>query len=430
MIIGIIAGVGIATLVLGFISILMLRAGLSLRPIAFVAVFFLIVGGPQIALHLGQAFGWIPRHSLTWVGKRDAGGMWGFTENEAVTAVADGKFANPSQLFGSGVDPAMIVNLRGAPSGPFAEAEAAQMAVITPDRSLIAARYADLEKAKVAGMLYIGQVTGLSSMPGNDGMWTVQRPVGDWVKAVVVGRTLLASSAPTEKDALAQLEATGAHTVNTTDPSVSAEAREYWLYQPKALVGMILILLVIATAWFFRGSSWAATTEPKRGVPVQSEQEVRRRIMAVNQLDVPYQISEDDRGRIVITYRFADAKWVDLARAHGIQRTHRILLEFDESSHSVRPTEQASSLDWSAGANGGSVRWKTGMGIVFFQKEYTKVYGLRIEKDGAFSPGLNYSYGFDLQEMKAPFIQAVTAAGWRWRPVIWHAPPSMRWLTG
>lgn len=46
------------------------------------------------------------------------------------------------------------------------------------------------------------------------------------------------------------------------------------------------------------------------------------------------------------------------------------------------------------------------------------------------APQLSYEYNFDLQEMKAPFIQAVTGAGWRWRPVIWHAPASLRWITG
>lgn len=58
------------------------------------------------------------------------------------------------------------------------------------------------------------------------------------------------------------------------------------------------------------------------------------------------------------------------------------------------------------------------------------MFGLQIGKDGTITPNLSYSYTFDLQEMKAPLIQAVTAAGWRWRPVIWQAPAALRWMTG
>ena len=36
---------------------------------------------------------------------------------------------------------------------------------------------------------------------------------------------------------------------------------------------------------------------------------------------------------------------------------------------------------------------------------------------------------FNLQELKGPIIQAVTAAGWVWQPVVWNAPAPFRWLT-
>jgi hypothetical protein len=261
-------------------------------------------------------------------------------------------------------------------------------------------------------------------------MWTVQRPVGDGVVGVAAGRTVLFASGASTEEAMARLDATGAFVANDASSTVSPEARSFWLYQPIVLGAIVLLITVAAVGWFFRGTSWAATTEPKPDIAAASESELRRRLLAVNGVEVPYKVTEGDRGRIAISYRFGDARWVDLARAHGLSRTHRILLEFDESNHTVRPTEQFSRLDWSAGANGGSVQWSTATGIVFFQKEYTKVYGLQITREGKITPQLSYEYDFDLQEMKAPFIQAVTGAGWRWRPVIWHAPAALRWLTG
>jgi hypothetical protein len=430
VVIAIIAAVGISTLVLGLIAVLMYRAGLSLRPIVFMAVLLVIVGGPQIAFHLSQEMGWIPARDFTWVPEGDRGAVYGFAEQESVTAVSNGKFVHTRQLFGRDADPTLITDLLAIPGGPFTGAEAAQMATVPPAGTVVAARFPTEQQAKNAGMAYIGQATGVASPPGQNGMWTVQRPVGDVVVGVAAGRTVLFASGASTEEAMARLDATGAFVANDASSTVSPEARSFWLYQPIVLGAIVLLITVAAVGWFFRGTSWAATTEPKPDIAAASESELRRRLLAVNGVEVPYKVTEGDRGRIAISYRFGDARWVDLARAHGLSRTHRILLEFDESNHTVRPTEQFSRLDWSAGANGGSVQWSTATGIVFFQKEYTKVYGLQITREGKITPQLSYEYDFDLQEMKAPFIQAVTGAGWRWRPVIWHAPAALRWLTG
>ena len=69
------------------------------------------------------------------------------------------------------------------------------------------------------------------------------------------------------------------------------------------------------------------------------------------------------------------------------------------------------------------------MGITFFQVEHQRVFGLQIDQRGRFVPKLSYSYTFDLQEMKAPLISAVTNAGWHWRPTVWQGPTWLRWLT-
>lgn len=358
VIIAILAGMAITTLVLGFIAFLMIRAGLSIRPVVFLAVFMAIVAGPQVAFHFSMAMGWIPKRDLVWIGKKDRGAVFGYRENEAKTEVRDGIFVHARELFGPDADTSLISDVRRLPA--LMNAEAAQMAIVPPAGSIVVGKFANPAFAQAAGMLYVGQATGKASGPGSDGMWTVQRPVGDWLKGVAAGRTLIFASGATEAEASERLNATGAFAANDSDPGVTQEAKEFWLYQPRALIALALVMLVLSVGWFFRGSSWAATTEPKPGVTVQSAEEVRRRLLAVNNLDVPYTVREDGRNRFIVSYRFGDAKWVDLARAHGMSRTHRIIMELDESSHSVRPTEQASRLDWSAGLDGGSVQWSTG----------------------------------------------------------------------
>ena len=39
------------------------------------------------------------------------------------------------------------------------------------------------------------------------------------------------------------------------------------------------------------------------------------------------------------------------------------------------------------------------------------------------------AYTFNLQEMKSPLVDAVTRAGWDWRPTVWQGPAWLRWLT-
>jgi len=428
----VLAALGIVTLVFTILAIMMSRAGASLRPLVFLAVFLGIVGGPQLAFHLGQALGWIPTRNLIWVA---GGGLpaHGYVENEGGLHVEDGRFSNPLAVFGSDADPDLLTDLRRlGPDGPAGNAEAAQMVVRRSGGTTLVARYPDGPSALAAAERYLTLSVGHAPPPGADGVVTVTRPAGDVLKLLVVGRTLLAFSGADAQAARAALESSGA-LVTATEPEYEPEGTgpgEYWLYRPAVLAGLIALLLALATLWFFKGSSWAASVPAVAGVPPAPAGELRQRLLAVNGLDVPFTVEEESPGgRIVVTWRFADARWVDLARAHGMRRTHRLLLELDEPRRVVRPTEQYSALDWSAGPRGAGVQWRTGMGITFFQVEHQRVFGLQVDGQGRLVPQLSYAYTFNLQEMKSPFIAATTAAGWTWRPTAWHGPSWLRWLT-
>ena len=435
VVVGIIAFVAIVSLVLSVIAMLMSRSGMSpLRPLVFMIVFLGIVAGPQIAYHLAQAFGVIPKRDLTWTFGRDRPHP-GWAEREDALAVHDGRFANPTAVFGEGIDPGLVTDLRRAGSdSPFGGAEIAQMAVIPPSSSAIVARYADAARAASASTQFLAMAAGLAPPSGPDGAQTVTRPQGDVAKVLVAGRTLLVLTGPDEASVAERLRSsravermTQATFVPVTAPS--AEAKDFWLYRPAVLISLIVILVAFATVWAFRGSAWAATIPARSGVVAQPAGDLRQRLLAVNSVDAPFSVAERDDGRLAVTWRFADAKWVDHARAHGMRRTHRILLELDDQTKTVYPTEQESRLDWSAGPQGGALQWSTSTGITFFQQEHQRVFGLQIDDRGRFVPKLSYSYTFNLQEMKAPLISAVTESGWRWRPTIWHGPRSLRWLT-
>jgi hypothetical protein len=421
----------IVAIVFGTLAILMTRAGVSLRPLAFLAGFFAIVGGPQVAFHVAQALGVIPKKNLTWTFGKDRVPA-GYDEQDALLAADDGRFRDPDAVFGPGIDRDLVTDLRRAGAeSPFGDAEVAQMAVIPPTSSAVVARYRDAASASAAQGKYVAMAAGFSPPTGSDGAITFTRPQGDVVKVLTAGRTLIALSGPDEPSVDSRLRSSRVVTrreagfMTPLDPTAS----EFWLYRPSVLASIVVVLLIIATLFFFKGSAWAATVRARDGVPVQPATELRERLLGTNTIDAPFTVAEREDGKVMVTWRFADAKWVDLARAHGMRNTHRIILELDEASKTVYPTEQYTRMDWSAGAGGGSFRWATGMGITFFQVEHQRVFGLQLDERGRFVPNLSYSYRFNLQEMKAPLISAVTNAGWQWRPTIWQGPTWLRWLT-
>lgn len=427
-----VVALGIVTVVFTILAVMMSRAGASLRPLVFLGVFLGIVGGPQVAFHLAQALGWIPKKDLTWVAGSGIPAH-GYVEDEGGLHVEDGRFTNPLAVFGRDADPDLLTDLkRLGPDGPAGDAEVAQMVVRRSGGTTLVARYVDAPAAQAAAVRYLTAAVGHAPAPGPDGVVTVTRPVGDVLKLLVVGRTMLAFSGADTQEAQAALESSQA-IVTATEPEYEPEETgqgEFWLYRPAVLAALVLLLLAAATLWFFKGSSWAATVPAVAGVEPLGASALRQRLLAVNQVEAPFTVEEETPGgRIVVTWRFADARWVDLARAHGMRRTHRLLLELDPARSVVRPTEQYSALDWSAGPGGGSLQWRTGMGITFFQVEHQRVFGLQLDEHGRFLPQLSYSYTFNLQEMKAPFIAAVTQAGWSWRPTAWHGPSWLRWLT-
>lgn len=132
---------------------------------------------------------------------------------------------------------------------------------------------------------------------------------------------------------------------------------------------------------------------------------------------------------VIADWRYADARWIDPARAHGLRRIFRIRLTLDAAAHTVRATDYASEFDWSAGGVGARVERKAMTGIVFFQTAQRCIFGVQLDEQGCFRPELSYTYKFYLDEMKSPLIAAVTRAGWDWRPTIWQGLSWLRRLT-
>jgi hypothetical protein len=407
---------GIGTLVLGSVGYMMSRAGLSLRPIWWFAGFLLIIGLPQVIGHV----------------------YLGMRAGEAAAparAALDGALESPEaqqRLFGADVDPALVRDAKPLFGEVLGEASAARFAVFPSGESVTLARFADSRAAERAWVAYIA-ATGLrGATTGNSERgFSATRAAGDRVYVLPMGMMLGVWSGPDDGAIRARMAAGGFVPPGSAPlagasggSSVAASELPFpWPVQAAALLALVLL----ASVYFLKGAAWAGAIPAARVAPLPAG-ELRARLSAVNALDVPFRVEPGDAPHeLVAEWRIADAKWIDHARAHGMRKIHRVVMRLDEAAHAVRVTDHAASHDWSAGAGGVRIHWQRAVGINFFQYEHQRVFGLQVDASGRLQPKLSYAYTFNLQEMKAPLIAAVTAAGWQWKPVLLEAPKWLRW---
>lgn len=405
--------------VLAFIGAIMRGAGASLRPIVFIAGLFLPVVLPFAIGQLVRAR--VPAPVVPG----------------SALAVNDGGFVEREKLFGPGIPTTLIRDAKSGMPGILDEAEVAEACVSMSGETVLIAQFPDEEKAKRAASAYHRGFQLHNTSGDESNGWRATRMQGDFIEMLRTGRQLFVWSGLTREAAAARRAASD---LASQFPSLAPEPRAplFPALQPLAeffapvwvkAAGLLLLVFVYAL-WFFKGAGWASSSPAVTGAPALPSSELAARLMAINALDVPFTISAGESPNVFFAdWRYADAKWLDLARAHGMRRTFRIRITLDESARTVRATDCIAAFDWSAGRSGASIEWRTGMGIVFFQKEQGRVFGLQIDDQGRFQPQLSYSYKFDLNEMKSPIIAAVTNAGWDWRPTVWQGPRWLRWLT-
>lgn len=171
---------------------------------------------------------------------------------------------------------------------------------------------------------------------------------------------------------------------------------------------------------FGRVASWAGQVPPVPGIAPIAAETLMQRLLGINEQDVPYTIKRGNRdNELVVDWRYADAKWLDLMRLHGMSKGYRLVLRFDDGAHNVRAQDRYASFDWSAGRGPNllALDWKMSLGITFYEYQYERVFGLQF-KDGQPTFDLSYAYTFDLNELKQPMIEIIRHSGWNFRPVI------------
>jgi hypothetical protein len=190
------------------------------------------------------------------------------------------------------------------------------------------------------------------------------------------------------------------------------------------LSGMALYILAFGIA-MARGGSWAAQIAPAARTAPVTEKTLRSRILALNGLDLPFQVREES-DRLVAEWRIADDQWIGLMEAGGLHDVHRIYIDLDPEKQQARSLDVRRTVDWSAGIGRVSASFSFFRGISFFGYDRGAQLGVFF-RDGRWTMKA-YDYRFVLSEMKTPLVQAIVGSGWRFTPVVTLSRPLARLL--
>ena len=423
---GLIGGCVVVCLLVGLV---MARTGASLRPLYWFFGFFMLVVAPQVIGHFWKALDAM---------KKEAPRVAAL-EQIATDSGAETRSAAVKLLFGPDADAQLVTDARKVFGDAFEQAELAQFAALPNGDSVLLARFKGYTAAEKGWFCYLRN-TGLNQLSGKGDSqrgYAVTRPVGDRAYALHMDNMVGIWTGKDDAGIRNRMTAGGFNiprraplaATETAQPTTKTSAGKTSSLKVAFATGALAVYLFLVVLYFFKGSAWAGTFRAKSSPPVTAA-ELASRLEAINSLDVPFRIERGTQpNEFFATWRYADAKWIDLARARGMNRTFRIRMTLDERNGTVRATDYAASFDWSAGRGGADLEWKSSLGIVFFQYEHQRVFGLQLDEQGRFKPELSYAYTFNLNEMKSPLVEAVTRAGWNWRPTAWQGPTWLRWLT-
>ena len=159
--------------------------------------------------------------------------------------------------------------------------------------------------------------------------------------------------------------------------------------------------------------------EPAPGVAPVPAEELQRRLLALNNDQVPFSIAPGpggEAGDLVAEWKVVDAQWLEIFAKAGIEKTHRIYLTFDVSESEVRVLEESWDVQWRAGVPEITVSAEAFRGRTLGSKSFGTGYAFK-----GINPldyGQVYNYRFDVSEMKDPIATVVTGGGWTFRPVV------------
>ena len=181
------------------------------------------------------------------------------------------------------------------------------------------------------------------------------------------------------------------------------------------LLIVILAALVVSFGGFVPYLNWAtrrAFTFRGEGQTVPLET-LRADLKAINQFDAPVMVEERKR-KLVATWKYVDARWLELFAKAGLTKTYELHMKFDERRNTVTMVDKTKGASWSAGVSGGSFSVSASQGVLMAY-EIGKQWGIREN----FELGKIYDYKFVPSEIKLPILNSILRRGWDVQYGLW-----------
>lgn len=150
--------------------------------------------------------------------------------------------------------------------------------------------------------------------------------------------------------------------------------------------------------------------------PVDKE-ELTRRLLALNNPNLPWEIVGGEKVDLMARWKLADAKWWEILKRAGLKIYYLGKMKLDEKHKRVLYNEELGELEWAVGLSDTPVRFRYSKfrGRILFSKRKAVAYAFK----SLYPPdwGKVYEFDFDVNLIRGPIIETVERAGWLFQPV-------------
>lgn len=141
---------------------------------------------------------------------------------------------------------------------------------------------------------------------------------------------------------------------------------------------------------------------------------LRRQILAVNHSrNVPI-MAEERLYDLVLTWKYADARWWEALSRAGLTRLYELHVRLDEKRRTATLIDVTRSVRWRAGPTQVHIGGRSGRGVLAGY-EFGKQWGIQEN----WQTGVISDYRFVPAEIKTPVMNTILRSGWDVRFGIW-----------
>jgi hypothetical protein len=148
------------------------------------------------------------------------------------------------------------------------------------------------------------------------------------------------------------------------------------------------------------------------GTPI-SEDELRKKILELNDYDVPV-MTLKKRKKLIVTWKYVDAKWWEILAKAGLTSVYELHIKFKPKKSLTTLIDVHKKVQWRAGPKEVKFRGGYFRGVMFYY-EISKQWGL----DENFKFRKIFDYKFRPSEIKNPVMNTILRSGWNVRFRIW-----------